>query len=256
MVLLEAIKGAEVVGWYGVTYTWVDAIMVIPSYFTLSLFPIMSRQAVDDRPALKRAYVLAVKLMTLVSTPTAIMTTLLAPFLVGVLGGKAFLPHGAIAMQIFIWSILIGWINSVTQYVIIALNRQRTLTVAFVVVAAFNIGANLIYIPRYSYVAAAFITILSEFVLWGMFYTVILSELGRIDWLATLWRVALAGALCAGTTWYLARVNMWLAFVAGGLVYAVATLALRPFSGDELRQLAPIVPGVVRRRLMPRIAAE
>src|SRR5690606_40419814 len=150
VVLLELLQSDVVVGWYRVVYTWVDAIMVIPSYFTLSLFPVMSRQAVEDRPALKRAYILAIKLMSLISVPTAIMTTVLAPFLVNVLGGAEYLPHGAIALQVFIWSVVIGWINSVTQYVIIALDRQRTLTIAFVVVLAFNAGANYYYIPQYS----------------------------------------------------------------------------------------------------------
>jgi O-antigen/teichoic acid export membrane protein len=253
VVLLEAISGAIVVGWYSTVYTWVDAIMVIPSFFTLSLFPVMSRQAIDDRPALKRAYLLAVKLMTLISVPTAIFTTLLAPFLINVLGGPQYLPHGAIALQIFIWSILIGWINSVTQYVIIALNRQRTLTIIFVVAAAFNIIANLITIPRYSYPAAAFITILSEFVLWGMFTVVLMSELGRVNWLAALWRIALAGVATGMVTFLLGGINQWLGFGAGVIVYAAAFFVLRPLDREELARLAPVLPGVVRRRLLPCI---
>lgn len=255
VVLLEALKGNVIVGWYGVVYTWVDAIMVIPSYFTLSLFPVMSRQAVEDRPALRRTYMLAVKLLSMIAVPMAIMTTLLAPFLVGVLGGRQFLPHGAIALQIFIWSILIGWINGVTQYVIIALNRQRALTVAFLAGAAFNIVANLIFIPRYSYPAAAVVTILSELVLWGLFYTVILSELGKVNWLKVLWRIALAGAVSGAATWLLAGVSMALAFAVGSAIYGVGLLALRPLSEDELRRLAPALPAALRARLLPRFAS-
>lgn len=253
VVLLEALKGNVVVGWYGVVYTWVDAIMVIPSYFTLSLFPVMSRQAVEDRPALKWAYTLAVKLLTMISVPTAIMTTLLAYFLVDVLGGQQFLPQGAVALQIFIWSILIGWINGVTQYVIIALNRQRALTVAFLIGAAFNIAANLIFIPRFSYVAAAAITILSELVLWGMFAIVLTDELGRVNWPRALWRIALAGGVCGGATWLLAGVNVWLAFAVGTLVYLGGLLVLRPLSANELRRLAPVLPASLRARVLAQV---
>jgi len=252
VVLLELLQSDVVVGWYRVVYTWVDAIMVIPSYFTLSLFPVMSRQAVEDRPALKRAYILAIKLMSLISVPTAIMTTLLAPFLVNVLGGAEYLPHGAIALQIFIWSILIGWINSVTQYVIIALGRQRTLTIAFIVVLVFNVVLNWVYIPRYSYAAAAFTTILSEFVLWGMFYVVVLSELGRINWARTLWRIAAAGVLTGVATYTLGGLNLWLGFAAGLLVYVAAVFALRPLSDDEMQRIAPVIPSALRARLLPR----
>jgi O-antigen/teichoic acid export membrane protein len=247
VVLLEAIQGSAVVGWYGVVYTWVDAIGIIPAFFTLSLFPVMSRQATDDRPALRQTYLLAIKLMTLLSVPTAIFTTLLAPFLVNVLGGSQYLPHGAIALQVFIWAMTFGWINSVTQYVIIALNRQRTLTVAFLVVSAFNIAANVLLIPRYSYLASAVIAILSEFVLWGLFYVVILSELGRVSWAAALGRVALAGIAAGAATLALAQVSTWLALVVGAAIYAAAALAVRPFNADERRLLAPALPGPLRR---------
>lgn len=249
LILLEAIKGVVVVGWYRVVYTWVDMIGVIPSLFTLSLFPIMSRQGADDRAGLKKAYILALKLMTILSIPTAIFTTLLAPFLIEVLAGARFLPHGAIALQIFIWGMIIGWMNSVTQYVIIAVNRQRRLIAAFLVVTLFNVAANLIYIPRYSYSAAAVVAILSEFVLWGMFYVIILSELGRINWAKILWRLAASGLVTGAATFWLAGLNQWLALAAGVLIYAAMLILLRPFDADEMRTLSGLLPERVRGRL-------
>lgn len=254
VVLLQTFQGDAVVGWYGVIYTWVDMIGVIPALFTLSLFPLMSRQAATDRGALRRGYTLALKLMTLLSVPMAIFTTLLAYFLVNVLGGSQYLPHGAIALQIFIWGMIIGWMNSVTQYVIIAINRQRRLIVAFLVVSIFNIVANLIYIPRYSYPAAAVIAILSEFVLWAMFYIIILRELGRINWLKILWRLAAAGLVTGAVTLWLADVNQWLALAAGVLVYAAMLILLRPFDADEMRTLSGLLPERVKGRLAPKVA--
>ncbi len=250
VILLEAIKGSVVVGWYSVVYTWVDTIGIIPSLFTQALFPVMSRQAQSDRPALKRSYILALKLMTLIAVPAAVLTTLLAYFLINVLGGPQYLPHGAIATQIFIWAMVIGWLNSVTQYVIIALNRQRTLTIAFAVGAAFNIIANLIFIPRYSYPAAAVIAILSEGVLLALFYLVILKELGRVNWAAVVGRLWLAGAAMGAAAWLLNGVNMWLAAVVAVPVYAAAVFLLRPFTPDEQRQLGAMLPARLRGRLI------
>ncbi len=249
VVLLEALKGNIVVGWYGVVYTWVDAVGLIPSLFTWALFPMISRQAAEDRARLKKTYLLALRLMTLLSIPTAIFTTLLAPFLVNVLGGREYLPHGAVAMQIFIWGMIIGWMNSVTQYVIISLNRQRMLTIAFFIVTAFNVIANLLTIPRYSYLAAAVNAILSEFVLWGLFYTIVLSELGRINWLLVLWRAVLAGIVSGAATLLLAPLDTGLAFIAGLATYAVMVVIVRPFDDEEMRQLAPALPAPVRRLL-------
>jgi O-antigen/teichoic acid export membrane protein len=85
------------------------------------------------------------------------------------LGGEEFLPHGAVALQLVIWSIPIGWMNSVTNYVLIALGVEKRLTNAFIAGVAFNIIANLIFLPRYSYIAASITTILSEVILLGLF---------------------------------------------------------------------------------------
>jgi O-antigen/teichoic acid export membrane protein len=254
IVLLRALKGAVVVGWYGVVYKWIDALNVIPSFFTQALFPVMSRQAQEDREALRSSYILSIKLLSLISLPVAVVTTLLATFLVGLLGGPEFLPHGAIALQIFVWSIPIGWINSVTNYVIIALNRQRILTWAFVLGVLFNVATNLVFIPRYSYPAAAVIAILSELVLLTFFYLVMRPALGGVPWARVLWRIAAATALMGGATWALAQVGTGLALVGGGVVYVGAVLLLRPFTAEEMRGLAPLIPARVRGRLLPGVA--
>ncbi|NJM41692.1 MAG: hypothetical protein HC853_13505 [Anaerolineae bacterium] len=43
------------------------------------------------------------------------------------------MPEGQIALMMMIWSIPVGWINSVTNYALIAANQQRALTRAFVI---------------------------------------------------------------------------------------------------------------------------
>lgn len=247
IIILELVTRSDtIVGWYGVTYKWVDAINVIPAFFTQALFPVMSRQASEDRSQLKRSYIFSVKLLTLVSLPTAVGTTLLAPFLIGVLGGPEFLPFGAIALQLFVWSIPLGWINSVTNYVIIALNRQRILTWAFIFGALFNIIANLYFIPLYSFPAAAVVTILSEFILLAFFYMVMLEPLGRINWVKAVGKLVVAAAVMATVAFYLNQISMWLAAVLSSLAYLAAIFVLRPFDAFESERILQLMPGRVR----------
>src|SRR5690606_41318030 len=65
-----------------------------------------------------------------------------------------------------------------SQYVLIAVNRQAAITRAFLLGAAFNLGANLLLIPllatylgrpEWGLYAAAAVTILSELVLYAVF---------------------------------------------------------------------------------------
>jgi O-antigen/teichoic acid export membrane protein len=235
--LLQAMQGPTVVGWYSTAYKWLDALNIIPAYSTMALFPVMSRQAVEDKEALMRSTRFAIKFLVLIALPIAVMTTFLAPFLVLVLGGQSYLPHAAIALQIMIWSIPFGWINSIVNYILIALGQQSKLTRAFVVGLSFNISANLILIPIFSYAAAAFVTILSELVEGLVFMFYLERSLGSIRWIRLLWRLfAAAGAMFVlmGLAWAWHPVA---GLVVGPVVYLGALVALKAIGPEEKRVL-------------------
>ncbi len=235
--MLQAMQGPTVVGWYSTAYKWIDALNIIPAYSTMALFPVMSRQAVEDKDALMRSTRFAIKFLVLIALPIAVMTTFLAPFLVLVLGGQSYLPHAAIALQIMIWSIPFGWINSIVNYLLIALGQQSKLTRAFVVGLLFNITANVILIPYFSYVAAAFVTILSELVEGLVFMIYLERSLGSIRWIRLLWRLfAAAGAMFVlmGLAWAWHPIA---GVVVGPVVYLGALVALKAIGPEEKRVL-------------------
>ncbi|MBZ0287042.1 MAG: polysaccharide biosynthesis C-terminal domain-containing protein, partial [Anaerolineae bacterium] len=254
VVIIQAIHGDEMVGQYGVAYKWVAALNVIPAFFTMALLPVMSRQAHEDRPALKRNYALAIKLLVSVALPLAVIFTFMAYVLTGILGGSEFLPDGAIATQLMIWSIPIGWINSLTQYVLIALDLQRRITWAFIVAVGFNIVANLIFIPAYGYRAAAIITILSEAMLLIPFALLLMGAVGSIPWLRMLWKPAAATAAMALILFVGWPVQPFIALAIGTAAYALLLLLLRPFDSDEWARLSPLLPGRLKSRVRVPVA--
>ena len=235
--MLQAMQGPTVVGWYSTAYKWIDALNIIPAYSTMALFPVMSRQATEDKAALMRSTRFAIKFLVMLALPIAVMTTFLAPFLVLLLGGPSYLPYAAVALQIMIWSIPFGWINSIVNYILIALGQQSKLTRAFVIGLTFNISANLILIPYFSFVAAAVVTILSELVEGLVFMFYLERSLGSIHWFRLLWRLFVsAGAmlLVMALAWPLHPI---VALIAGPLVYAGGLLALRVIGPEEKRVL-------------------
>jgi O-antigen/teichoic acid export membrane protein len=235
--LLQAMQGPTVVGYYSTAYKWIDALNIIPAYSTMALFPVMSRQAIEDKEALMRSTRFAVKFLVMLALPIAVMTTFLAPLLVLVLGGQSYLPSAAIALQIMIWSIPFGWINSIVNYILIALGQQSKLTRAFVIGLTFNITANVILIPYFSYVAAAFVTILSELVEGLVFMFYFERSLGSIRWIRLLWRLfASAGAMFVlmGLAW---AWHPLAGVVVGPIVYVGMLIALKAIGPEERRVL-------------------
>jgi O-antigen/teichoic acid export membrane protein len=246
IIIIEAIHGARMVGQYGVAYKWVLALNIIPSFFTQAMLPIMSQQAHTDRPALRRMYVLAIKLLFSAAIPIAIIFNFGAWSLVGLLGGAEYLPDSAIATQLMIWSIPIGWMNSLTQYVLVALDLHRRITRAFIVAVIFNITTNLIFIPTFGYAAAAITTILSELVLFIPFVMLLHGAIGQIDWFRILWKPAVSGLVMFGVMLATWNILPLLALITGGAAYAATWIGLRGFSDEEWARLLPLLPGRVR----------
>ncbi len=250
IVILEAMRGARIVGQYSVAYRWLLALNIIPAFFTQALLPVMSRQAEEDRAALARTYTLGVKLLVALAVPLAVAFTFMAEGLVLFLGGQDFMPAGAIALQIMIWSIPIGWMNSLTQYALIAVNLQRSITKAFALAVTFNIVTNIIFINQFGYRAAAVTTILSEAVLLLPFGMLLQSALGKLDWLDMVWRPAVAGAVMLVSTALLWPVTPVLALPAGSVVYLGVLWLLRPLNAAEWSLLLPLLPGRLRQMVV------
>ncbi len=241
--------GERVVGYYNSAWKWFNALQIIPSYFTLALFPIISRAIKQDMEMARRMYRLALKLMLLLALPTSALFTFAAFPLIGLLGGREFLPDGAIALQIIMWSIPFGWLNSVTNYVLIALGMERLQPRAFALAVGFNIVANLLLIPRYSYVAAAVITVLSEVVLLVVFAFFLRRRGAGVDWLALAARPVLLTALMMGAMWLGGRLHLLIGLALGVGVYLIGLFALRIIGPEERAALGEVLPGAVARRL-------
>jgi len=241
--------GERVVGWYNSAWKWFNALQIIPAYFTLALFPIISRAIQTDMDAARRMYRMALKLMLLIALPTAAVMTAAAYPLIGLLGGQEFLPQGAIALQIVIWSIPFGWLNSVTNYVLIALGLERMQPRAFALAVGFNIGANWLLIPRYTYVAAGVITILSEVVLLLVFSYYLRRRGAGVDWLRLAGRPVVLTALMLAALWLGGRVHLVVGLVLGVAVYLGGLFALGIIGPEERLALGSVLPLGVARRL-------
>jgi O-antigen/teichoic acid export membrane protein len=247
ILLLKPMQGDAVVGYYGAALKYIDGLIVIPSFFTMAIFPLMSRYAASARESLLRAYILSLRLLLMLALPIAVGTPFIARELILILGGGEYLPHSMIALQLLIGFFPFSCINQVTQYVLIALDQQRFLTKAFVIGVAFNLIANLIFIPLYSFQAAAVIAILSEIALLIPFYYCVRRNLAPVPWLSIVWRPALASALMGTVMWLLRDLNALLLVPSAAVVYLVALIAVGAFSGEEMRLLRQLLP-LGRRR--------
>ncbi len=243
--LLQPMKGDTVVGWYTTAYKFIDGLNIIPSAFTIAIFPIMSRYATSARDSLLRAYLMALKFLVVISLPVALLTTRYAEGIILFFGGSEYLPHAAIALRLLIWFLPFSFVNSVTHYVLIAIDQQHFLTRAFFIGVTFNLLANLAFIPRYGYQAAAVITIFSEFALLIPFYWCLRRHLAPVPWMGLLWRPVAALAAAAAMLVALWSRPFYLLIPSVAATYALVLLALGTFDANDravVRRLLPQNP--------------
>lgn len=253
VLILQPLKGDTILGYYNTAYKFIDALNFIPSNFTLAIFPSLARLASSAKDAMLRAYILSLKLLIWIALPLTVGTIFIARDLVQIFGGDAYLPDSAIALQVLIWFLPFSFINSVTHYVLIALNQQRYLTKAFIIGVIFNVTANLLAIPPLSYVGAALVTILSEIALLIPFYYGVRKHLASIPFLSIVWRPALAASVMGVALWWVTeRTGLLMAIPIAGALYVMLLLALGALGGDERALLRHLVPA--RFHSLARIA--
>ena len=251
--VLYGARNPAALGIFSAGVKYLDGLNIIPAYFTLAIFPLMSRYAAAGKDAFLKSYRLSAQLLFIVALPIAVFFTFASTLMIRLLGGAAYLPGGATALSIMIWSIPIGFINSVTQYTLIAVNQQRFLTRAFLLGVAFTAAANLIFVPRFGYLAAAIIQIPAELVLFLAFDWAVRRHVAPISWPSLMGRPALAVLVNAGLTWWLIRAGLPLliAIGAGFAAYVAALTALGTFHGDDFAILRRLLSEKLRGRTDP-----
>ncbi len=271
--LLRPLAGEASVGLYSVGLKYLDGLNIIPSVFTMAIFPLMSRYARNEGNNLLRAYVLSLRLLVIVCLPIAMATTFLASDLVYFIGGAQYLhvPEtfrffgreihylggSDLALTVIIWSIPIGFVNSVTQYVLIAVSQQHYLTKAFIIGVIFNIVGNLLVIPSFGYVGAALVTILSEFSLLFPFYYSVKRHVGIVPWPSIFGGPVISAVLMGGTSYLLSwlGLHLWLAVAVGALAYTVALGVTGTLRHEDMKIVGQSMPlGPLRRWLAPATA--
>ena len=198
-----------------------------------------------------RVYRLALKMLLVVAWPAAILVTYLAEDVITWLAGPTFLPDAAVALRILIWFLPLSFFNGLTQYVLIAAGRQRWITPAFAGAALFNVVANVALIPRFSYVAAAGVTIATEVLL---LFPLLFALRGRLA-LAPVLGAALRplpAALGMGLLLWgpvdLAGLPRVLSVVVAGAAYVLLVGATVVFDRAERRVLFSLLPARGRPR--------
>jgi len=234
-VLLSILRGPYDVGIYNAAYRFQDLILAVPGIFMASLFPLLSAQ-VADAQTFRRTWQRALDTLVLTGVPVGLGLFVTAPQLVALFMGPQFAP-AVEPLEILSFAVLLSYINYAFAYSLIIARRQVAFLLVNLVGVALNAGLNLIFIPAYSYKAAAGITVVSELAALLMAYTVATRAYGYSLSFKTGVKALIAGGLMVVVLYPLRGHGLLLLVPVGVVVYGAGVLALGAVDPATVRDL-------------------
>lgn len=174
--LLGYIKGAYDTGIYGVAYKFLEAIVFIPSALFAALFPTLAQAHEKDSQAVGRVYWLALKLLGVLSIPVTLGYVLILPMLIE--WQLPFYLSSVRVVEVLSLTIPFMFINLPAVVVLFSTGRYlKPVIYLSLIPLLFNVGLNILLIPAYGYMAAAWITVFSEILSFLLFFQLLYRKI-------------------------------------------------------------------------------
>lgn len=226
-------------GLYSSVYNLVDQAHFIPVSILTTLAPIMAASWPEDRARLLRTARMTAELMAIASLGGLAFTAVAAVPVVRVLFGPTFVPAAGALPVLFGAFVFIcfGYLNG---NLLVVMGLQKRLLWISLLALVVNLAGNLAFVPIYGFMAAAWMTLVTEVVVFSGTLTLIKRELqlplpkpGRMG------RTVLAAALLAGGLSALKLLGAPLAVLVAAtcLSYPALLFGLGAFGADDVRVL-------------------
>jgi O-antigen/teichoic acid export membrane protein len=233
--LLQFFRGSTEVGWYSLAYKPFEAVLFVPITMLGVVLPALAlyQRASPDR--LRPAVVMFFKALLMLGWPLSIGAVILARPLAGLLPN--FYPQSIPALQILALAYGFAFVNNAFIGALTVLDRQASYAKAAGASLIVNLIFNLILIPPFGYIAAAWTTVVTEIVLVGIGWWLTAKHLGNLHLPAASWRPILAGAVMGVVLYPLRDVHgdaVLLVVLLGMAVYAAAVILVRAMTREEI----------------------
>ncbi|MGB9980298.1 flippase [Methanobacterium sp.] len=236
IIILSLIQGNDVVGWYNAAYKLLSVFILIPVAFNSAIFPVMSQFHVTSYNSLDKLFKKYFKYMIIVGIPLGIGTTLLANNIIPLIYGESYI-LSSIALQILIWYIVIYFARASFERLFESTNKQRSLTIVFGLFVIFNLLLNLITIPSYSFIGAAFSRVITEL---GIFSVIIILGLRYghnvldKDIILTFPKVLISAGLMGIFIMLFKDLNLFVLVTVSTILYFTILLIIKGFNNKEI----------------------
>lgn len=218
-VILGFFGNKEILGLYGAAQRPISVLYIIPGFLNVTLLPIMSRFAVDEKG--DRLATITKKSLLIsfgVALPIVLGGAIVAKPFINAAFGFSYV-GAALTLQILLFSLLFSFPASIISDVLLAQDNKRTLVRASIAGALVNVVLDFIFIPQWGIAGSAIATVLAQCT---AFFVLSFSAQAYVKGFLTKSRnIVTAAILMTIVVWWLVSLAVPLIAIVpiGGLIY-------------------------------------
>ncbi|MBU2577420.1 oligosaccharide flippase family protein [Patescibacteria group bacterium] len=158
--IIKSFSGSSAVGFYGLAYKIHGNLILGAAFLMNSLFPYLSSLK-DKGTKIKETFRKAYTILFVSGITILFFGLFLSPFIIKIVGGEGFSP-AINALRILLWATFFSYLNHLNGYLMVAIGKQDKLLSFSLISLLVNLILNLIFVPKFSFLAAAFVTVITE----------------------------------------------------------------------------------------------
>jgi O-antigen/teichoic acid export membrane protein len=247
--MLSVMKSATDVGIYAPGTKILDVILILPQMFIGTVLPLYSLYIANNDKRLKETVQKTFDILALAMAGVVGGIFALSGQIINFIAGKDYIttstlsiyghPMTAVtALSIIVFAAVFSFLGPTFVMLLISAGKQKMLVLPNIICLAFNVILNIIFIPKFSYIAAAGVTVATEVLIIIAMLYLTKREFGFLVSFNRLCRASLAGVMMVVTLHF---INLPLLFmlIIGGTLYILFSLlfgAIRPEIFSILRK--------------------
>ena len=163
--MIAYFKGTSDVGIYNVAYSVFQSALVLPTFIMNAYYPLMLK-------SLDKVKSIGLSLFG-ISVVGTVFILFFAPDITNILTGGGFVGSSQ-SLQILSLGFPAYFLSALLMWILVTRGKYKKMLLIYAFGLIINLFLNFLYIPQYSYTAASWITVISEYLILGMQAVVLL----------------------------------------------------------------------------------
>jgi O-antigen/teichoic acid export membrane protein len=235
-VIISYTQGNSAVGYYGAAYRIIQALLFIPTVWSISIFPVMVKLHIGSQESLAFTVEKSFKYLTMLAIPMGAGLTILARQAILVTFGTEYMPS-VIALQILVWATVFLFMGVSFTVFLQSINRQVTVTKILALCTALNFILNIIFIPKFGYISASIILLLTSLILFILLSISSLqarNSLTNKKFIFAISKILLASLLMGIFVYHFQKLSLLILIPSAICIYFLVIFAMRALDKEDL----------------------